>query len=280
MTLLLTRSDYTPAVEGPGLFARCSLDHGGTRVRGALWVHGALALPNTLLLDLDVQNRWLRSLNVLVVEEANEHPSIVPVFENRSTLRSHTSEIGTQAGQAVVLPFSFDLAALLSVGLPDDSVWVRLSARELCTAPMRVTLRKADRASGLERLTGEPSFPFVDDLLAAYDAMAGGQPKLATHLFTAALQDSVLGNDLDCPHLLHAATAATAAAASADPDEARALQTASVQWLEAHIRNFGEALAWTQQALASGPAQPQKDRLIASRRYLATQLGLSNNPRG
>jgi hypothetical protein len=72
--LVLSRSDYTPAVTEPGLFVTASPMHGPAPASRPLWVHGALALPGSACLDLDSQDRWLASLNVMVVPEANEVP--------------------------------------------------------------------------------------------------------------------------------------------------------------------------------------------------------------
>jgi hypothetical protein len=194
----------------------------------------------------------------------------------RLTLQPHTRCLDFQGNQLVELPFSFDLTSLLGHELPHEGLWLRVTARELCSVPVRVAFADQAVSSGLPPLPDGRLHPAVDDLLAAYDAAAVGSGDEAVDMFAQALRDEVPRDDLDGLHVLHAARAATVAAATAGPDGAAALQATAVDWLQTHVRVLGAALAENRRTAASLPAGAAKQRLESAQRYLVEQLGLSS----
>jgi hypothetical protein len=271
---VFVRSSFTPQADAPGLFVCCAPEHRGRGGKAAVWVHGALVVENRDTDPRDLQDTWLRSLDVLVVAEANELPTMLPLTMDPALLQLHVARHRTVDGELVSLPFSFDLAALLGESLPDDSLWLRLSARDFCAGPMRIAFSREANSTGLVASHTEGAHhQAADALLRAYDAMAADRPESAVEAFSVALADSRLAADLDCPHLLSAARSASdATTRELRVDEVVSLRSLSIRWLEQHVRVFGEALVAVDRSLADHPDAVLKARLEAQRETLLQRL--------
>ncbi len=265
---ILQFSSHLPNYHDVGIYVDASLFHGGAAT-SAVWLHGVLVLqPN------EDEPDWLKALNVTVISEANQLPQIANVIAGRSLVQEHFRDAVLEGDVKVrVLPFSFDLRDVLEQGLYDDNFFIHISARHLCSRPIRIVRAAAALPSYLATTEG-PQCYAVDQLLKAYDAWSAKRFFEAVEFFTAALKSEELRGDLDRPNLYNAAYCASQAALETEAERAEQLFAKTTQWRQEDLQRSNDLLLQIQKSLTAQNEGHRQQELAERRAQLLRDLGL------
>jgi len=267
---ILKFSSYTPKYSGVGLYLDASRFHGGAET-SAVWLHGILVIKSN-----EDEEDWLKSLNMSVISEANQLPQIASVITGRITVQEHVKDaVLDDDTTARVLPFSFNLRDVLGRGLYEDNFYIRVSARQYCSNPVRVVRAESTLPSYLEMIeTDDSRFSEVNQLIKGYDAYSANRFSDAVEFFAKALKSKNIRGDIDRPNLYNAAYCAGQAALEAEPEGAEQLLDKTTQWMQEGLQLRNNLLIQIQKLLIAQNGNANKDRLEKRRSQLLYDLGV------